>query len=449
MVSPSPDPSPAISPARRPASRARYVFLFLGVLVSFITYLDRVCISAAAPAMRSELGLSPIQMGYVFSVFALAYGIFEIPMGWLGDRYGQRVVLTRIVASWSLFTMLTGAVRGYAALLTTRFLFGGAEAGAFPTLARALARWFPASERARVNGFMWMGARLGGALAPPVAAWCILSIGWRETFYLFGAVGSLWCIVFWRWYRDDPADHRSVNAAELAYIEQGTVQSKPKQKLPLGKIFRSGTLWALFVLYFCSSYGSYFFVTWMPTFLMEEHGLTLQQSGWYAAVPMGVSALACLTGGWLSDWLSRRLGSVKLGRRVVGVGSYALAAVGFGLAGQTRDPVSAIFWLTFAHGVHDLALPVAWATCVDVGGRLGGAATGFMNTASSLSAMVSPLAAVWLRNTYGSFTVMFTSCIGVYALGSAMWLLVDASQTIKTPEEENPNENAEENLKET
>ena len=146
------------------------------------------------------------------------------------------------------------------------------------------------------------------------------------------------------------------------------MQSKPKQKLPLGKIFRSGTLWALFVLYFCSAYGSYFFVTWMPTFLMEEHGLTLQQSGWYAAVPMGVSALACLTGGWLSDWLSRRLGSVKLGRRVVGVCSYALAAVGFGIAGQTRDPVSAIFWLTFAHGVHDLALPVAWATCVDVGG---------------------------------------------------------------------------------
>lgn len=424
-------PTDAVRP-----TRARYTFLLLAFLVSFITYLDRVCISAAAPDMRGELGMSQMQMSMVFASFAAAYGIFEIPMGWLGDRFGQRKLLTRIVAGWSLFTVLTGMARSYIVLLATRFAFGGAEAGAFPTLARALARWFPQSERGRVNGYMWMGARGGAALAPPIAAWFILTMGWRETFYVFGCVGVIWCYFFWRWYHDNPADHPSVNAAELAYIEQGTVQSPPKAKVPWTMVFRNKTLWALFVMYFCSAYGSFFFVTWMPTYLMEEHGMTLQRSGWLAGLPMGIGALACLVGGTFSDWLIRRTGSLKWGRRIVGVGGYGLAAVGFGMAAQARDPISAVFWLSFAQGVQDLALPVAWATCVDVGGRLGGTATGFMNTASSMSAMVSPVIAAWLRETYGSFTVMFSSCIVIYFIASVMWMIIDPSSSIKVDGEE-------------
>jgi MFS family permease len=416
--------------AERP-TRARHTFLALGFLVSFITYLDRVCISAAAPSMRVDLSLSQMQMGYVFSVFALAYGIFEIPMGWLGDRYGQKNVLTRIVASWSAFTIFTGMVNNYVLLLGIRFLFGGAEAGAFPTLSRALARWFPIDERGRVNGVMWMGARLGGSLAPPIAMWSIVTFGWRETFYVFGSIGIVWCFFFWRWYRDNPADHPAVNQAELEYIQRGTVQSKPRQTFPWLRIFQSGTLWALFVMYFCSAYGTIFFVTWMPTYLIEEHGLSLERSGWLAALPMGVGALACLVGGSVSDWLVRRLGSLKWGRRIVGFGGYGLAAVGFGIAAQMRDPIAAVLWLSFAQGVQDLAVPVAWATCVDVGGRMGGTATGFMNTASSIGAIVSPLVAARLRETYGSFTVMFSSCIVVYLVGASMWFLIDATAKVK------------------
>jgi MFS family permease len=151
---------------------------------------------------------------------------------------------------------------------------------------------------------------------------------------------------------------------------------------------------------------------------------------------MGIGAIACLVGGTFSDWLIRRTGSLKWGRRIVGVGGYGLAAVGFGMAAQARDPISAVFWLSFAQGVQDLALPVAWATCVDVGGRLGGTATGFMNTASSMSAMVSPVIAAWLRETYGSFTVMFSSCIGIYVIASVMWMIIDPSSSINVDGEE-------------
>jgi ACS family glucarate transporter-like MFS transporter len=141
--------------------------LTMVALASGITYLDRVCLSAGAPAIMRDLGLSKMQMGYAFSVFALAYGIFEIPMGWLGDRLGQRKMLTRIVACWSAFTVLTGMVGGYLTLLSVRFAFGAAEAGAYPSMARCLGRWFHSTDRARATGTMWMGSRLGAALGIP------------------------------------------------------------------------------------------------------------------------------------------------------------------------------------------------------------------------------------------------------------------------------------------
>ncbi len=398
---------------------------------AFITYLDRVCISAAAPSMRAELGLNEIQMGYVFGVFALAYGIFEVPMGWLGDRFGQRALLTRIVAGWSLFTMLTGLARGFGSLLGIRFLFGAAEAGAFPTMARALGRWFPSPELGRTTGVMWMGARLGGSLAPPLAAYLIVSIGWRESFVVFGLIGLLWCALFWRWFRDDPAEHKGVNQAELERILAGRTDTRPKPpSIPWARVLGSGNLWALFAMYFCSAYGFFFFVTWLPTYLMEEHGLSLERSGWYSAMPLAAGAVACILGGGISDWIVRKTGSVRWGRRAVGVAGFGLAAVGFGVAYTAHDPLSAVLWLSFAQGAQDLTLPVAWATCVDFGGRYGGTATGVMNTASSLSAMISPISAAWLTQTFGSFNAMFAVAAFVYFVGALLWFTIDPAERL-------------------
>jgi MFS transporter, ACS family, glucarate transporter len=405
--------------------------LLLGFLLSGVTYLDRVCISAAAPAMTRDLGLTGMQMGYVFSVFPLAYAIFEIPSGWLGDRLGQRSVLTRIVACWSAFTMLTGVAWSYAVLVATRFVFGAAEAGAFPTLSRALARWFPQRERAMANGVMWGGARAGGAVAPAIAALLIEHVGWRTTFAIFGSVGFLWCVVFWRWYRDDPADHPAVNAAELARIQEGSTQpahaSGGHGGAPWGRILSNGTMWALFGMYFCSSYGFWFFVSWLPTFLMKEHGLTLERSGVYASLPLAVGALGCLAGGALSDFLVRRTGNLKWARRGIGVAGFTVAAIGFAGAASAHSGLAAVLLLALAGGCNDMTVPVAWATVVDVGGRFGGTTSAFMNAASSLSAMLSPVSAVWLANRFGSFSVMLGVAAGVYLVGALLWLGVDPS----------------------
>ena len=413
------------------ATNARRVTLVFAVTVAFITYLHRVCISVAAPSMSEDLGLTSVQMGFVFGVFALSYGIFEIPMGWLGDRVGQRLVIAPIVAVWSLLTVVTGIVRGFAALILVRFLFGAVQAGAFPTLVRALARWFPLAERGGSTGLMWMGARLGGAVAPPLAALIISWIDWRLTFAALGALGFAWCLAFWPWYRDDPAEHQAVNAAEMAYIRAGrSPVGRTASVIPWRSMLADGNLWALFGMYFCSAYGFFFFVTWLPTYLMNEHGLTLERSGLYAGIPLLVGAVACVSGGSFSDWLVKRSG-LRWGRRSVGIAGFGLAAVGFVLAASAEDALPAVLWMAFAQGAQDLTLPVAWAVCVDVGHRYGGTATGFMNTASSASAMLSPITAVWLATRFGSFESMFWASAVVYFVGALLWLVIDPERRVR------------------
>jgi MFS family permease len=410
---------------------ARYRVLLFVYFAAFITYLDRVCISVAAPSMQADLGLSQYQMGWVFTAFYIAYGIFEVPTAWLGDRWGQRLMLVRIVGCWSIFTILTGLARNLTTLLTTRFIFGAAEAGAFPTLSRALARWFPIEERSRANGIMWMGARSGGALSPPIAVTLIAWLGWRAAFAVFGAVGLVWCVVCAVWYRDDPAKHRSVNEAELALIRTGAAPAPLRaEPVPWGKLLLNPTMLALFASYFASGFGFQFFVTWLPTYFMREHGLTLQRSGVFAALPLAAGAIGCLLGGVIADWITRWTGSVTVGRRSVGVSGFLLGAAGYAAAIYVDSPEAAIACLVLASGAHDLTLPVVWATATDAGGRFGGTASGFVNFASSLSGMLAPLSAAFLERAFGSFHAVFYAAAGLYAAGAALWLIIDPRKSL-------------------
>jgi len=412
-------------------TRGRYAVLLFVYLAAFITYLDRVCMSVAAPAMQRDLGLSQIQFAWVFTVFYIAYGVFEMPTAWLGDRWGQRRMLIRIVGCWSLFTILTGLARSLATLLMTRTVFGAAEAGAFPTLSRALSRWFPRDERSRANGIMWMGARSGGALAPPIAVALMAIIGWRYTFAVFGAVGFIWCAVCWFWYREEPADHPSVNHEELRLIRSGAAPPpQAGEPVPWKTLLLNPTMLALFASYFASGFGFQFFVTWLPIYFMREHGLTLQQSGIFASLPLAAGAIGCLMGGVIADWITRRTGSITIGRRTVGVSGFLLGAIGYAAAIYVQSAEAAIAFLVLASGAHDLTLPVLWATTTDAGGRFGGTSAGFVNFASSLSGMLAPMSAALLQQAFGSFHAVFYAAAGMYLVGATLWLFIDPRKSL-------------------
>jgi MFS transporter, ACS family, glucarate transporter len=414
-------------------TRTRYAVLLFVYLAAFITYLDRVCISVAAPVMQHDLGLSEIQFAWVFTVFYIAYAVFEMPAAWMGDRWGQRRMLIRIVGGWSLFTIFTGMARSLAMLLITRTVFGAAEAGAFPTLSRALSRWFPFDERSRANGIMWMGARSGGALAPPVAVAMIALIGWRYTFALFGLLGLIWAAVCVFWYREEPADHRSVNSEELRVIRLGAAPPpQTGETVPWKTLLLNPTMIALFGSYFASGFGFQFFVTWLPTYLMREHGSTLQKSGVLAGLPLAAGAIGCLIGGLISDWITRRTNSVTIGRRSVGFSGFLVGAAGYTAAMYGHSAEAAIAFLALASGAHDMTLPVLWATTTDVGGRFGGTASGFVNLASSLSGMLAPLSAALLERMFGSFHAVFLAAAAMYLAGAGLWLIIDPRKSLPT-----------------
>src|SRR4051812_47415614 len=183
---------------------ARFVLVAWLCGLAGVLYLDRICMAQAVDDIQRDLGLTNTEVGVVAMAFTLAYGIFEIPTGRLGDRYGSRRVLTRIVVWWSAFTALTGACIGFHTLVLVRFLFGAGEAGALPNVARVISRWFPVGERGRVQGIILTAAQVGGMSAPVVAAYLIQTAGWRAAFATFGAVGVVWAVGFWWWFRDDP-----------------------------------------------------------------------------------------------------------------------------------------------------------------------------------------------------------------------------------------------------
>src|SRR5271166_4857766 len=277
--------------AQDQATRVRYGVLGFACSLSMITYLDRVCFGTIAPHIQREFGLSDTEKGMLFAAFALAYASFEVPSGWLGDVFGPRRTLIRIVLWWSLFTALTGLVFpsaewpwfAFAAMLSVRFLFGMGEAGAYPNIARAFHNWFPFRERGFAQGTVWMAGRFAGGITPLIVLALLVDSGegrdrtvhWRHTFWIFGSIGVLWCIAFWWWFRDRPEQKAGVNRAEIALIqhEEGPPQAA-HTGIPWRKILTNTNLWLLCGMYFCGAYGWYFNITWLPGYLESFYGLT-------------------------------------------------------------------------------------------------------------------------------------------------------------------------------
>jgi len=417
--------APAAARAARPP-RARHVMLGFTLAGMAVAYLDRVCISTAAPAVKADLGLSDAQMGVVFSAFTLAYALFEVPSGWLADRYGARWMLTRIVLWWSAMTAATGAAWSFASLVAVRWLFGMGEAGVLPSMARAYARWLPAGERGRAFGLTIMAAALGGALTQPIVVALLERTSWRRAFPLFGAVGVVWAAAWWAWFRDDPRRHRAVNAAELARIESdGPAAAEARHpRVPWGVLLRSRGLLALCAMYFGAIYGWYFYLTWLPTYLLRARGFELASIGWLAALPLLAIAAGSLAGGAISDVLARRLG-LRAGLRLPGLVGLPLAAAAIAAAIRTPDPVTAALALAAAAGLAALGVAPAWAVCLAIGGRHAGVVSGAMNTFGNLGGVASPLVVGWCLEWWGSWETPLVTVAALYLFAAACWLGID------------------------
>jgi ACS family glucarate transporter-like MFS transporter len=422
--------SPSVAPGTySPAMKIRYRVLGLLVLASVICYVDRVCISVAGPSMQEDLGLSLEQWGWVLGAFVVSYGAFEIPIGAYCDRVGPRRVLTRIVLSWSLFTALTGVAQSFRQLLAVRFVFGAFEAGAFPSFSAAIMRWFPRTERARAQSAVWMATRLGGALAPLLVIPIQQAFGWRASFFVFGAVGVVWAVAWFFWFRDRPSDVPGITESELSELAPAEESAGVHTAKFQWSVFKKPTMWWLMAMYYANAWCGFFYLSWMYTFLVRGRGFTPQELLALSWLPFLLGAGANLIGGWASDALVRRHG-LKFGRQVVGFFGLAAATAFLALTIFTEHKVLTVVWLALAYACSDLALPVAWAVCLDVGGKQTGTVTAAMNTAGQLGAFCTTVAFGYLVGAFGSYNAPLVPIALMSAAGAFAWLRIDATKRV-------------------
>ncbi len=419
-------PQGAVPDGRMTATRVRYRVVAFAVALAGVTYLDRVCISILAPDIQRDLSLSQIQMGWVFSIFTLAYGIFEMPTAWWADRIGSRRVLTRIVLWWSAFTMLTAASFNYVSILATRFLFGVGEAGAWPNAGRIFSRWVPVRERGRVQGIFFSGAHLAGGLTPAVVRLIANYLPWRVVFVLFGFVGLGWATAFYRWFRDEPRDHPSVSPEERDLIErergipEGHVGGG---KAAWGEVFRTPGLFPLCVQYGANTYGFYFFITWLPTYLANARGMQSAELVIFAGLPLTLSAIADVTGGMATDALARRLG-LRKGYGLVGGVAYLLAAV-IMLAGTlTPNAQLSGVLIAVAGALSMITLAPSWSTAIGLGGPNAALMGAVMNTSGQVAGFLSPIVLAYLVDAFGDWSLPLHVLSGLYLLASISWIFI-------------------------
>lgn len=417
-------------PTREEApTRQRYWVVALGFALAFITYIDRAAVGQAAPSIARDLRLSPVQMGYVFAAFGLAYSAFEIPSGWLGDWIGPRKVLLRIVLWWSFFTAATGWAWSYPSLLVTRFLFGMGEAGCFPNLAKCFSTWLPRHERLKAEGFKSLSARWGGAVTPIIFLYLQQWLGWRVVFQVFAVIGVLWAVVFYWWYRDDPRDLRGVNPAELRLLGMGARSSGHQtgdRSVPWGVFLRSRSAWLLWTNWFCYSYGFYFYLTWLPTYLQQARHLDLHKSAVLAGLPLLSAGLGSLFSGFACAWLMGRTPRVALIRRTMAITGFAAAAILLLIFTRLENPMWMVAALTASSFAAEFCGPVSWTTCMDLGGRYVGSLAGAMNTLGQLGGTVAPaLIGYILKWTDYNWSITFYVSAAIYFCGILCWTFLD------------------------
>ena len=410
--------------------KKRYQLVVIFVLFAVITYLDRNSISSLGSMITDELGLTDIQWGWILSAFSFAYGAFEIPTGIMVDKNGPRSTLFRIVLWWSVFTILTGFASGFYFLIIVRFLFGAGEAGAFPTASVAIARWFPTTERGSIQSIMWMGSRLGGALAPVTSIWLAGMYGWRGVFWAFGCLGLIWALGWYFWFKDEPRDMKGISAEEVKEIEDGrSMKGATHGLLPWGKVLRNPNLWALMGMYHCLLYGAYFYMSWLPKYLEKGRHIAKADLGWMQSLPFVMGMAGCLIGGFVSDYVSKKHG-LKNGRRYVGMFGLVMAGICMLIGSYSADNGTAIVFLALGLAFKDFTLPVAWAVATDIGGKHAGSVAGTMGLAGQLGSVVMASAFGYILTATGSYElpVRLIGCLVI--IGGLLWFKIDASKPL-------------------
>ena len=398
-------------------THARYWVVIFALALAMIMYIQRVAISQAIVPIAADLHLDKAQTGMVLGAFGLSYALFEIPMGLLGDKLGVRRVLSQLVVLWSLCLALTGWVWNLTSLWVMRFLFGAGEAGCFPNLTRMLSAWLPVGERVKAQAVMWAFGRWGGALAPPVAFFVIHHFGWRIGFGILALLGAAWVAAFLPWFRNDPAEHKGVNKAELAVLEDSRSLVLHDHGMPWYRLLLQKDIAFLGLQYFGFSYTWYFYVTWLPTWLQQARGLEPAAAAGYAMIPLALGGFGSIVSGFLP---------LSIPRKWVAILGFSATAILISIIPHVPGVALPMALMGLASLFSDLTMPISWNTCVEIGKQYTATVSSTMNMLGNFAGFVAPVVfGIILQNTDNNWAMVMYTMSGAAVISALCWFFLE------------------------
>ena len=398
-------------------THARYWVVVFALALAMVMYIQWVAISQAIVPISADLQLTKAQTGMILGAFGLSYALFEIPMGLLGDKLGVRRVLSQLVLLWSLCLALTGWVWNLTSLWIMRFLFGAGEAGCFPNLTRMLSAWLPLSERVKAQAVMWAFGRWGGALAPPVAYFVIYHFGWRVGFGILALLGAVWVAAFLPWFRNDPAEHKGVNKAELAMLEDSRALVLHDHGMPWYRLLLQKDIAFLGLQYFGFSYTWYFYVTWLPTWLQQSRGLAPGTAAVYSMIPLALGGLGSIVSGFLP---------LSVPRKWVAIGGFFASAILIAVIPNMPGVVLPMMLMGLASFCGDLTMPISWNTCVEIGKQYTTTVSSTMNMLGNFAGFVAPVVfGIILQNTNNNWAMVMYTMSAAAVVSATCWFFLE------------------------
>jgi ACS family glucarate transporter-like MFS transporter len=408
----------------------RWRVLAVLFVVSFVNYFLRNALSVAAPSIQEEFSYTNEQMGWILGAFNISYTLMMIPGGVFGQRYGPRLALGSVAVTWGVLTWLTGFAPGLMAasatgvmvsLIAVRLLVGASNAPIFPLTTGLIESWFPPGRWALPNSLTSTGLSLGQAALGPIVTWLIIRYGWREAFYILaptGVIAGLW----WYWYaRDKPAQHRSITAGEVAFIDAGRSVKPPPQPVNWRAALLNRDVMILAASYFCLNYVFYTFSQWLFAYLVNSRGLSMLESGWLYVLPFATGAALTAVGGWVCDTLCRRYGGLR-GCRITAMCGLVLVAFFLSAGVLATDPYVAVALLSLCFGFTLFADTPYWAATTYASGDQTASACGLLNFGGTSPGLLAPVIGLMIDRFGWVPTIASGSAFAL--LGAGLWLFV-------------------------
>jgi MFS family permease len=410
------------------------VFMLLCAMY-FIEYVDRVNLSVAAPLLKTELQLSNTQLGLALSAFGYCYALFQIIVGYAGDRFGPRRTLAISGLLWGAGTLLTGFTGGLAGLVFSRLLVGLGEAGTIPTATRAITNWVPRVKRGFAQGFTHSSARAAAALTPPLMVALIPLLGWRGAFIVLGVVSLAWIVVWYSYFRDDPRDHPCITGGELSELPpyHGRTAYTPVPWFALSRRILPVTL-----VFFAHAWTLWLYLSWLPSFFVGSYGIDLKSSALYTSAVFFAGVVGDTGGGMLTDFIYRRTGDLNGARRNVIVFSFAGSLTFLACVMYFHNQIAVTLCLAAALFLLEMAEGPIWSVPIDVAPAHAGAAGGFLSTAAGVAAMISPAAFGFIADLTGSYRPPFLLSIALLVVGVVLAFRVRPDIPLQAPVEAPP-----------